>query len=82
MEQLRRLYTAAMLCTMAGLFVYGFGKIFFVLAFRSGQMLLVSALLSLPALALLGVGFVLLAVGTGLFIAVTVEQKNQPDAEE
>ena len=79
MEKLQRLYTAAMLCTIAGLLVYGFGKVFFVLAFRTGQALLLAALLSLPALALLAVGFVVSAVGTGLFIALTAEQRKQPE---
>ena len=82
MEKLQRLYTAAMLCTVAGLLVYGFGKVFFVLTFRAGHSLFVAALLRLPALGLLGFGFVLLAVGTGLFIAMTVEQRKQQSQSE
>jgi len=80
MDKLRRLYTAALLSTFLGLLIYGFGKVFFVLAFRTGQALLLAALLSLPALALLAVGFVVSAVGTGLFIALTAEQRKQPEA--
>ena len=79
MEKLRKLYTAAMLLTVSGLLVYGAGKVFFTLAFRAGRAILVSALLSLPAVALLGVGFVLLVCGVGCFIALTAEQWKQPD---
>lgn len=82
MEKMRKLYTAAMLCTIAGLLVYGVGKFFFVLSFRSGRSLLAAALLKLPAVGLLGFGFVLLAVGTAFFIALTVEQRKQRDQEE
>ena len=84
MEKLRRLYTAAMLCTVAGLCLYGLGKLFFVLAFRTGQMLFITAILSLPALAFLGIGFCLLAAGVICFIVLTSEQKKEdavPEAE-
>ena len=82
MEKLRRLYTAAMLLTVSGLLTYGAGKLFFMLAFRTGQALLVSALLSLPAFALLGIGFVLLVCGVGCFIALTSEQRKEPEPTE
>ena len=81
MEKLRKLYAAAMLLTIGGLVLYGAGKIFFMLAFRAGRALLAAALLSLPAIALLAVGFVLLACGVGCFIALTSEQRKQ-DAPE
>lgn len=82
MEKLRRLYTAAMLLTISGLLTYGAGKLFFMLAFRIGRALLFSALLSLPAVALLGSGFVLLVCGVSFFIALTAEQRAQSDPAE
>ena len=82
MEKLGRLYAAAMLLTVSGLLIYGAGKIFFMLAFRTGQAVLITALLSLPALALLCVGFVLLVCGVGCFIALTSEQRKQTNAED
>ena len=81
MEKLQRLYNAAMLLTVGGLLLYGIGKLFFMLAFRTGQALLTAALLSLPAIAFLAVGFVLLVCGVGCFIALTSEQRKQNGPE-
>ena len=82
MEKLRRLYTAAMLLTVAGLALYGVGKLLAVLVFRASQVFLISVLLSLPVVALLGVGFVLLVCGVGCFIALTAEQKKASETDE
>ena len=77
MEKLHRLYNAAMALTIAGLVLYGVGKLLTVLAYRAGAMLLISILLTLPVIGLLGVGLVLTVCGVGCFIALTSEQKKE-----
>ena len=81
MNDLRKSYTAAMILSVIGLVLFGLGKLFFLFVLRSGATLFIQALLSMPAFALMVPGFFLLWIGLGFFVAVTVAQKCQAEAE-